>query len=44
MSKMKEIFMDLQEEFGEKLEMMPIDFNYDDFIQKKLLESKNPGI
>lgn len=41
MGKMKEIFMELQEQYGENLETMPVDFSYDEYLNSKSQDRKS---
>jgi hypothetical protein len=41
MSKIKNILIDLQNEFGENLENMPIDFSLDDFLNNQINKLNN---
>jgi len=44
MGRMKEIFMEIQEQYGENLEDAPVDFSMDEYLQKRAEEiqkSKN---
>jgi hypothetical protein len=41
MGKMKEIFMELQEQYGENLENLPDNFSQEEYLDKRANEMKN---
>ena len=40
MGRMKEIFIELQNEYGQDLEFAPVDFSMEDYLKKKAQETK----
>ena len=41
MGKMKELFIDLQDQYGIDLENLPVEFSYDEFLAQKSREISN---
>lgn len=41
MGKMKEIFMELQEQYGDNLENLPDNFSQEEYLDKRVKEMKN---